>query len=281
MATIDKRGDGWRAQVRRRGAQPKSKTFPTKAMAVEWAARIEREHAQREARGEAPASDMTLREAIEWYEEEVGETAKWGRSKAADLRRLASYEIAGEPLLTITTRDYIRHGEVRNKMGAGAPTVLNDFIWLRQVLKSVRASKDIKVDIALLEDAVHALRQRKILGKPTSRDRRITVDEEKRLLAHFDRRDSTIPMGAIMRFALATARRQEEITRLRWADLDEPTGTAWLDDVKHPTKKAGNRKQFRMLKDAWAIINAQARQSDVVFPHKGSTPFSRTVGLRE
>ena len=66
MATIDKRGDGWRAQVRRRGAQPKSKTFPTKAMAVEWAARIEREHAQREARGEAPASDMTLREAIEF-----------------------------------------------------------------------------------------------------------------------------------------------------------------------------------------------------------------------
>lgn len=50
MATIDKRGDGWRAQVRRRGSQPKSKTFPTKAMAVEWAARIEREHAQREAR---------------------------------------------------------------------------------------------------------------------------------------------------------------------------------------------------------------------------------------
>lgn len=274
MATIDKRGDGWRAQVRRKGLSPKTKTFPVKAMAIDWAARIEREYAQREARGEAPPSDMTLREAIKWYEKEVGKTAKWGRSKAADLRRLASYDIAGEPLLSITTRDYIRHGEARNEMGAGPPTVLNDFIWLRQVLKSVRASKDIKVDLALLDDAVHALRQRKILGKPTSRDRRITADEERLLLAHFDQRDSTIPMGAIMRFALVTARRQEEITRLRWADLNEPTGTAWLDDVKHPTKKVGNRKQFRMLRDAWTIINAQARQSDIVFPYNHRTVSS-------
>ena len=89
------------------------------------------------------------------------------------------------------------------------------------------------------------------------------------MLEHLDGRRG-MPAGDLMRFALLTARRQEEITRLRWRDLEPDRGIAWLDDVKHPTRKKGNRRAFRMLSEAWAIIDRQPRPAELgdecVFP---------------
>jgi integrase len=62
-------------------------------------------------------------------------------------------------------------------------------------------------------------------------------------------------MADIIGFALLTARRQEEITRIKWADLDREKGIAWLHDVKHPRKTVGNRRAFRLLSAAWEIID--------------------------
>jgi integrase len=41
MASIDRRGKKWRAQVRRQGYKPQSKSFPTKAEAERWARELE------------------------------------------------------------------------------------------------------------------------------------------------------------------------------------------------------------------------------------------------
>lgn len=73
-------------------------------------------------------------------------------------------------------------------------------------------------------------------------------------------------MADVMRFALLTARRQEEITRLRWSDLDRARGIGWLDDVKHPRHKTGNRRAFRIVSAAWAIIDRQPKAGERVFP---------------
>ena len=83
-----------------------------------------------------------------------------------------------------------------------------------------------------------------------------------------------IPMADIIRFALLTARRQEEITRLKWADLDREKGIAWLDDVKHPRKKIGNRRAFRLLSEAWEIIDRQPKIM-VEGPDEKQTPDPR------
>jgi len=83
-------------------------------------------------------------------------------------------------------------------------------------------------------------------------------------------------------FALATARRESEITRLRWDALRPDVGTAFLDDVKHPRHKTGNRKEFRMTPEAWDIINRQPRTSERVFPYNPKsigTAFSNTCSV--
>lgn len=268
VATFQKRGDRWRALVRLKGMLPKSGTFPTLAMARTWATRLEREHAERQARGETASADMTLGEAIGWYVEHVGATAKWGRSKQADLLRLKGYPLAQERIADLDVRAYARHVDGRRRDGAGPATASNDLVWLRQVLRSARATLGVPANLQALDDAVHELRNRRQIAKSKARTRRLAPAEEQALLAHFAERDarSEIPMADVVRFALATGRRQEEITRLRWADLDEPAGIAWLDDVKHPRHKVGNRRAFRMLSEAWSIVARQLRAGERVFP---------------
>lgn len=139
-----------------------------------------------------------------------------------------------------------------------------------------------------LDEAASFLRGERITAKSRERQRRLTVTEERDLLAYFERRDdrADIPMADIMRFALATARRQEEITRLRWDDLNRDRGTALLRDVKHPRRKVGNHKVFKVPPAAWDIIERreEVAQGPLVFPFNPKSigaAFTRAVRVLE
>lgn len=269
MATFQKRGKSWRAIVRRKGFADASRSFPTLGMAKTWAERLERDQAQRIASGKTDADYMTIRACIEWYTHPDRENEPWGRSKSADLNRLLSYDIADRIAGDLKAADYIRHIEGRRKLGAGPATAGNDLVWLRQVLRAARTGAGVPADLQALDDAAEDLRRRRIIAKPKQRDRRLTPEEEKALMGYFARRDERgeLPMRDIVQFALATARRQEEITRLLWRDLREKDGTAFLNDVKHPRKKIGNRREFRMLAAGWKIVNRQPKVDARVFPY--------------
>lgn len=269
MATFQKRGKAWRAIVRRKGFADASRSFPTLGMAKTWAERLERDQAQRIASGKTDADYMTVKACIEWYTHPDRENEPWGRSKEADLNRLLSYDIADRIAGDLKAADYIRHIEGRRKLGAGPATAGNDLVWLRQVLRAARTGAGVPADLQALDDAAEDLRRRRIIAKPNQRNRRLAPEEEKALMGYFARRDerSELPMCDIVQFALATARRQEEITRLLWRDLREKEGTAFLNDVKHPRKKIGNRREFRMLDAGWKIVNRQPKVETRVFPY--------------
>jgi integrase len=293
MGTIAarKRGSGTRytAQIRIRKhgeiMHNESATFDRKALALEWMRRRESELDVMRARGQPYGSRKTLRDLLDWYITVVGKQTKWGRSKAADLERLKGYAIARQRADRITAADYIAHVEKRRQDGTGAATAGNDLVWIRQVLKTARpALKLSSIDLRELDDAAHSLRSRKLIAKSRRRKRRVSADEQRVILAHFDARAHRLdmPMGDIVRFALLSARRQEEITRLRWADLHETT--AILRDVKHPREKEGNDKEFRMLAEARAIIDRQPRAENakLVFPFNPRSigaSFSRAMRL--
>jgi integrase len=124
-----------------------------------------------------------------------------------------------------------------------------------------------------MEDAVVEARNRKLIAKSKQRDRRVLTGEEEKLMEYFARQSnrSKIPMADIFQFALHTSRREEEITRLMRKDLDRENGVAWLDDVKHPRKKKGNRRKFRVLAEAWEIMERQPESDERVFPYNPNT----------
>lgn len=286
MATFQKRGKAWRAIIRRKGHPTLSETFPTKGMATEWAERQERAIAQQRASGASDADRMTLRELIDWYVGHVEALEPLRRSKASDLQRIKGYAIAERIASGLTQGDYVRHVEGRRRMGAGPATVGNDLVWIRGVIKAARANLDLHASLEELADATRYLRGARVVAKPKRRDRRLKQGEEPKLLKYLDAH-YRIPMGDIVRFALSSTRRQEEITRLRWADLDHDKGIMGLDDVKHPTAKTGNRKSFRILPEAVAIIDRQPHLSEFVFPYNAKTVGAyftvacRLLGIRD
>lgn len=238
-----------------------SETFPTKALAKEWLTRREAELAGQRARGETVGTRMTVAQMITWYSGQMAADNPWGRSKTADLARIGDGAIADMRVDRLTHADFIAYTQGRRKEGAGPATAANDLIWLRQVFRAARVALRVPVPMQELDDAAEYLRQQRLIGKPKQRDRRPTTDELQILDANFASRDvrAEIPMRDIMWFAIHSARRQEEITRLRWDDLDSEKAICRLRDVKHPTQKLGNHKVFKLTKEALEIIERQPR----------------------
>ncbi len=113
------------------------------------------------------------------------------------------------------------------------------------------------------------------MGKAIERDRRPTQDELDRLIGHFDANPRQIaPVSQIIRFAVATAMRQEEICKVRWSDLETRTRMLLIRDRKDPRNKSGNNQRIPLFAatgyDAWTIVEEQrakrSNDDDRIFP---------------
>lgn len=80
MATVTPHGKGFRAQIRRRGYKPLSKTFPKKSAAWAWADKTEREMLA----GRLASGNHTVAQALERYARE--ESPRKGGARWEDLR---------------------------------------------------------------------------------------------------------------------------------------------------------------------------------------------------
>lgn len=262
MGTIAarKRADGstaYTAQIRLKDkgsiVHTEAQTFTRKALAQAWLKRREAELQEARAKGALGSKKVTAGEILDSYTAHAEGITVWGRSKTGDIRRLRESGIAEKDARLLTAADLMEHCKRRRlDDGAGPATVLNDVVWLRQAFLSAATNLQIKEPLAAVDAAKQELLRTRVISKPQQRSRRISAEEDCQLTEHFSSRDgrSQIPMLEIFRFALLTARRQEEICRIRWEDVDFEKGIGWVDDVKHPTKKKGNRRSFRILTPA-------------------------------
>ena len=256
---------GYTAQIRLKHqgkvVHSEVETFSSRALAKEWLSRRENALQAQKARGEPVGRRMTLGELVGWYEGRERPDQPWGRSKRADLARLKAGTLKDRKVEDLARPDFIAYVEARRAAGAGPATAGNDIIWLRSVFKAAAAVLGTPVPVAALDEAAEYLRSARVVAKSRSRDRRLAADEEKRILEHLAKRDrrGEIPMVDVVQFALLTCRRQEEITRLQWADLAKEKSIALLRDAKHPRRKLGNHRTFRVPADAWAIIDRQPK----------------------
>ena len=73
-------------------------------------------------------------------------------------------------------------------------------------------------------------------------------------------------MADVIRFAIHSTRRQEEITRLLWSDYQPEHARILVRDMKHPGQKQGNHQWVILPPEAMAIIEQQPRTSPRIFP---------------
>lgn len=262
-----KRGFRYRAEIRLKDSgvivHREAKTFSTRAMASRWLERRENELAEAQS-----FERYSVADAISEYRERYERLGTWGRTKTTTLsfleRRVGHWD-AGR----VTVGQLVNH-VLERRQEASAATVNNDLIWLRVVFKALRPLGR-PVALQAVEDAITACRQERLIGRAQRRKRRPTRGEIDGLLAYFERRQSEVPMPDLMRFAIASARRQSEITRLRWADNNPDDLTGLVTDAKHPTAKQGNHRRFKYTQEGWDIANRQPRDSEFIFPYNPKT----------
>jgi integrase len=258
-------------RVRRRGQilHRESRTFAHRTAALSWAKHREVELEDAIALTCRRHTPVPLAELIRWYIDTFEPISKWQRGKQSHLEFLERHALGRTNALDLTAAALINHVRARRADGDGPATALNDLVWIGVVLRAAKSIKEIPVRPEIVHEARSACRELRLVAKPRKRSRRPTPEELGRLREHFARRDrrARIPMGAIMEFAIASARREAEICRLEWLDNDTETRTGIVRDAKHPTAREGNHRRFRYIPEAWAIAQAQPRTRPYIFPY--------------
>jgi integrase len=288
LATFVKLKSGsWRAVVRHKNKYV-SRTFQRKEDARGWARDQERNIDQGRTPVTARAQRaQTFGDLIDLHIADMKEVGKPpGRSKDATLamlKRELGHLKAGE----MDRDQLIKFGRRRAGEGAGPVTLSMDIGAIRLVVSHAAAVHGLPVAVEPIDLARIALKRLGLVGKSNERDRRPTDDELEKLIAHFDDNErQLIPMGRIIKFAIATAMRQEEICRVVWEDLNARTKMLTIRDRKDPRQKKGNDQRIPLLAvsgyDALALIEEQrvirANEDDRIFSynHKSiSAAFTR------
>lgn len=245
-----------------------TKTFDRRAAAAAWIKRREHELGEPGGIPQAKATDPTLGEAIDRY---IAESRKKpGRTKAQVLRTIRAQPVAELRCSELTP---VEIGAWMRMMGDGrdASTVGNYASHLATVLETARRGWGWPVPAEAMKDAAFIARRLGVISTSKRRDRLPTLDELDRLMEHFGgvraRYPDSVPMQRVIAFAIYSTRRQEEIVRITWADLDEEHGRVMVRDMKHPGQKAGNDQWCEMPPEAMAIVKAMPRQDPRIFPY--------------
>jgi integrase len=270
----------WRVQVRRKGKYVNN-TFLRRRDAEEWALETER----RIDRGEPTGSRREARtfgDLVQLHRADLQEVGKrYGRSKTASLafleRRLGRLRLP-----ELDRERLIQFGKERAREGAGPVTLGIDLGYIKTILAHAAAVHGIVVCTEDIGLARIALARLGLIGKGDERDRRPTQNELDRLIDAFEANPlQRIPLARIIRFAVATAMRQDEICRVEWSDFDPENRMLLIRDRKDPRRKNGNDQRIPLLNvsgyDACDLVEQQraflSNNGGRIFPYNG-----RSVG---
>lgn len=268
MASIIEVKGGHRAQVRRTGQPVMTKTFSVKKYgtmdaakkeAKQWAAKTEVEMDAGKKVGVHGKLGVTFGEAVTQF---IAEKKDLGETSIDVLRNLRT-GLGNIMLSKMSENDIIQY--IKNKNFSPMSGAIH-FSYFSTVLKRAKVGWKYAVP-DILPSARDSLKELGLTGTSRKRERRPTEEEIEKLMKYpFG---ETIPMADIIRFAIQTAMRQAEITRICFSTLRENEKTIVITDRKHPRKKKGNHKTVPLLEEALEIIKSQPRKigEDRVFPY--------------
>lgn len=286
--TARKRKDGsigYTAQIRikRAGAlvHTESETFERKPAAAAWLKKRETELAEPGALEKLQAPDPTLAKVIDQYLQES--KRDYGKTKRQVLRTIQASGLGSMKCSEIGSAQILEFAQSLNTL---PQTVGNYLAHLASVFAIARPAWGYPLDKTAIDDARTVGRKMGVTSRSKQRQRRPELDELDKLMEHYAimqrKRSDAIPMQDIIRFAIFSTRRLDEITRIVWEDLDEARGEIIVRDMKHPGEKIGNDVRVNVPPEAMAIIKKQPTKTGRIFPFNGdsiSASFTRSCPI--
>lgn len=251
-----------------------SLTFRDKVKAQDWIDNRERELALPGAldRAKADQNDPILSTVIDRYIDESEKEI--GKTKAQVLRTIKADAIGKKKCSAI---DAAALCDFAKALDCAPSTRGNYLSHLASVFTVARPMWKYPLDRQAMDDAQVVLRKLGIIAKSDERDRRPTLAELDRLMEHFGkiraRRPLSIPMQKIVAFAIFSTRRQDEIARIAWKDLE--AGRVMVRDMKHPGDKMGNDTWCDLVPEAEQVIQSLTRgAAEAIFAPASSDAIS-------
>ena len=217
MASIRKRGDlQWEARIRRQGRPAVCKTFETRVEAEKWAREIESEMDRGIFISRSEAENTTLKEALSRYiDEYIPKLAQPDKSERL-AKALQRREMAHLKMAAIRSKDIADYIKEREAEGVTANTIRLDLALLSRLFNVAITNWGME---SLINPVGRVVKPRPAPG----RERRLEAGEEDRLLAA-----SGPELRDLVRLALETALRREELVRLTWGQIDLQRRTVML-----------------------------------------------------
>lgn len=261
MATFRKRGARqWQVQVRKKGVVV-SKTFESRAEAEAWATDIESEANKGVYVSREEAERTKLSEALERYRDEVSAHKKSHAQESKTIDVWLRDDLAKKSLATLRGTDFAKYRDQCLSEGLAPATVRNRLALVSHLFTIARSEWGMEG----LANPVQSVRKPRV---DNARERRLTHLEEQFLFAALDdpgpsagnRRNIWMP--SLVRFALETAMRQEELVKLQWKHVDLARATARIEDTKN-----GDDRTVPLSSKAKAILEGMTRSiGGRVFP---------------
>lgn len=283
MATIRprKKADGsvsYTAQIRikQQGkiVYQEAQTFARKQVAQAWVRRREAELYQPGGIERANRRGITVKDMIDRYLVEKEKVQPLGKTKRATLTAITEMEFGQVLDSEINSQRLVDYALWRmSKEGGGVQpqTAGNDLAHLGSVLSIARPAWGYEVDVHAMADARKVLKSLGYNMKSRERNRRPSLEELNEVLKHFvgiqQRRPTAINMLKVVGFALFSTRRQDEICRILWADVDEVNRRVLVRDMKNPGQKIGNNVWCHLPEEAWLILQSMPKECAEVFPY--------------
>ncbi|WP_213772865.1 tyrosine-type recombinase/integrase [Bradyrhizobium sp. dw_78] len=245
-----------------------SRTFERRQAAAAWVDNREKKLAKPGALERLHNADPDLATVIDQY---VRESIKEiGKTKAQVLRAIKEYPIAQKRCSTITSEDIVAFAQQR--VAKVTPQTVGNYLsHLGAIFAIARPAWGYELNQTAMEDAQVVAKRLGISSKSRDRERRPALDELDKVMAHFTerhrRRPSSVPMHKIVPFAIFSTRRQEEITRIFWKDLDVEGSRVLVRDMKNPGEKIGNDIWCDLPPQALQIILSMPKVCAEIFPY--------------
>lgn len=257
MATYQKRGDKWRAIIRRVDYPTMSKTFPTKKLAEQWALSIEAPMSVGELEANQELKTIPVRALIRRYIDEITPTKKSAESERVRLEfSLKNFpHLFNKPISAFSKNDVVEWRDAR--LGKVKPsTVARDWGSLSAVFTAAKEVWGLSIKSNPFIEV-----KRPKNGK--SRTRRISDDEIQIMLNALGWAEELSCKNHYVAwcflFAIETAMRSGEILSLEWGDLDGRI--AMLRDTKN-----GESRAVPLSSEARRLIDLLPRDGDFLVP---------------
>jgi len=246
MASIRRIKTGYRAEVARKGVR-KSRVFPSKAAAKEWAAR--EEYLITNA---VSSSRLLFSEVLDRYAREVSSAKRGARWEAIRIEKFQLEPLAKKPIGDLAASDFAAWRDRRLRSVAPG-SVRREMVLLSSVLNVAKREWGL-----ITESPLTGVRKP---TEPPHRERLPTADEMERLAVSAGEDLSTATARAYHAFLFSceTAMRAGEVVGLTWDRVDLVRRVARLTETKN-----GTARDVPLSSEAVRLLEALPK-SDPVF----------------